>query len=72
MGATFSIYGGYLRGLPGATVVFDHGSASHDLLTSCVQHTYVAGPSANFDWFLLRNPELISIPSGFLCGSVGT
>jgi hypothetical protein len=29
-------------------------------------------PSANFDWFLLRNPELISIPSGFLYGFVGT
>jgi hypothetical protein len=50
----------------------DHGGASHDLLTSCVRHTYLAGPSANFDWFLLRNPELISIPSGFLYGFVGT
>jgi hypothetical protein len=29
-------------------------------------------PSANFDWFLLRNPGLISILSGFLCGFVGT
>ena len=29
-------------------------------------------PSANFDWLLLRNPGLISIPSGFLCGLVGT
>jgi hypothetical protein len=28
--------------------------------------------SANFEWFLLRNPELISIPSGFLYGFVGT
>jgi cation/acetate symporter len=29
-------------------------------------------PSANFDWFLLHNPELISMPSGFRCGFVGT
>jgi hypothetical protein len=41
-----------------------------DLFTGCVRHTYVS--SANFEWFLLRNPELISIPSGFLYGFVGT
>jgi cation/acetate symporter len=28
--------------------------------------------SASFEWFLLRNPWLISIPSGFLYGFIGT
>jgi cation/acetate symporter len=29
-------------------------------------------PDADFAWFPLRNPGLISIPFGFLCGVVGT
>ena len=29
-------------------------------------------PNANFAWFPLRNPGLVSIPFGFLCGIVGT
>jgi cation/acetate symporter len=29
-------------------------------------------PTADFAWFPLRNPGIISIPFGFLCGIVGT
>jgi cation/acetate symporter len=29
-------------------------------------------PSMDFAWFPLRNPGLISIPFGFLCGYLGT
>ena len=29
-------------------------------------------PDVNFAWFPLRNPGLISIPIGFLCGFLGT
>ena len=29
-------------------------------------------PSVNFAWFPLRNPGLVSIPIGFLCGILGT
>ena len=29
-------------------------------------------PDANFAWFPLRNPGLVSIPIGFLCGVLGT
>ena len=29
-------------------------------------------PHADFAWFPLRNPGLVSIPIGFLCGIIGT
>ena len=29
-------------------------------------------PDAHFDWFPLRNPGIVSIPFGFLCGFIGT
>jgi cation/acetate symporter len=29
-------------------------------------------PDASFAWFPLRNPGLVSIPIGFLCGILGT
>ena len=29
-------------------------------------------PDADFAWFPLRNPGLVSIPIGFLCGFLGT
>ena len=29
-------------------------------------------PDANFAWFPLRNPGLVSIPVGFLCGIFAT
>jgi cation/acetate symporter len=61
MGATFSIYGGLIM----AVLLVTFSPVVSGTPTSLV-------PSANFDWFLLRNPELISIPSGFLYGFVGT
>jgi cation/acetate symporter len=61
MGATFSIYGGLIM----AVLLVTFSPVVSGTPTSLV-------PSANFDWFLLRNPGLISIPSGFLCGLVGT
>jgi cation/acetate symporter len=61
MGATFSIYGGLIM----AVLLMIFSPVVSGTPTSLV-------PSANFDWFLLRKPELISIPSGFLCGFVGT
>lgn len=29
-------------------------------------------PTVDFAWFPLKNPGLVSIPTGFLCGWLGT
>jgi len=60
-GSTASIYGGLIACL--VLVIFSplvSGTA-----TSLI-------PNMNFAWFPLRNPGLISIPIGFLCGIIGT
>jgi len=61
MGAAFSIYGGLIM----AVLLVTFSPVVSGTPTSLF-------PSANFDWFPLRNPGLISIPFGFLCGFVGT
>jgi len=61
MGATFSIYGGLIM----AVLLVTFSPVVSGTPTSLF-------PSASFDWFPLRNPGLISIPFGFLCGIVGT
>jgi cation/acetate symporter len=61
MGATFSIYGGLIM----AVLLVTFSPVVSGTPTSLF-------PSANFDWFPLRNPGLISIPFGFLCGIIGT
>jgi hypothetical protein len=61
MGATFSIYGGLIM----AVLLVTFSPVVSGTPTSLVS-------SANFEWFLLRNPWLISIPSRFLYGFVGT
>ena len=61
MGATFSIYGGLLAAV--LLVVFSP-------VTSGTPTSLI--PDMNFAWFPLRNPGLVSIPFGFLCGIVGT
>jgi cation/acetate symporter len=61
LGATFSIYGGLIM----AVLLVTFSPVVSGTPTSLF-------PSANFDWFPLRNPGLISIPFGFLCGIVGT
>jgi cation/acetate symporter len=61
LGAVFSIYGGLIAAV--GLVFFSpvvSGTATSLL------------PDSNFAWFPLRNPGLISIPFGFLCGVVGT
>jgi len=60
-GATASIYGGLIAAV--VLVVFSPvGSGTPTSLF----------PDADFAWFPLRNPGLVSIPIGFLCGIVGT
>jgi cation/acetate symporter len=61
LGATCSIYGGLLAAV--LLVVFS--PVTSGTATSLL-------PNADFAWFPLRNPGLISIPFGFLCGIVGT
>ena len=61
MGAVFSIYGGLIM----AVLLVTFSPVVSGTPTSLF-------PSANFDWFPLRNPGLISIPFGFLCGFIGT
>ena len=61
MGAVFSIYGGLIMAV--LLVIFS------PVVSGTPTSLF---PSANFDWFPLRNPGLISIPFGFLCGIVGT
>ncbi|HET9874025.1 MAG TPA: cation acetate symporter [Propionibacteriaceae bacterium] len=60
-GATFSIYGG----LTAAVVLVLFSPVVSGTPTSLF-------PSADFAWFPLRNPGLVSIPLGFLCGVLGT
>jgi cation/acetate symporter len=61
MGAAFSIYGGLIM----AVLLVTFSPVVSGTPTSLF-------PDANFDWFPLRNPGLISIPFGFLCGFLGT
>ena len=61
LGATFSIYGG----LACALVLVFFSPVVSGTPTSLA-------PGANFDWFPLRNPGIVSIPFGFLCGIIGT
>jgi cation/acetate symporter len=61
MGATFSIYGGLLC----AVLLVFFSPVVSGTPTSMV-------PGADFAWFPLRNPGIVSIPFGFLCGIVGT
>ena len=61
MGAIFSIYGGLIM----AVLLVTFSPVVSGTPTSLF-------PSADFDWFPLRNPGLISIPFGFLCGVIGT
>jgi cation/acetate symporter len=61
LGAVFSIYGGLIAAV--GLVLFSpvvSGTATSLL------------PDSDFAWFPLRNPGLVSIPFGFLCGIVGT
>ena len=61
LGAVCSIYGGLIAAV--VLVVFSPvGSGTPTSLF----------PDAHFAWFPLRNPGLVSIPFGFLCGIVGT
>ena len=60
-GATASIYGGLIAAV--VLVIFSPvGSGTPTSLF----------PDASFAWFPLRNPGLVSIPIGFLCGIIGT
>jgi cation/acetate symporter len=61
MGATFSIYGGLIC----AVVLVFFSPVVSGTPTSLA-------PDANFAWFPLRNPGIVSIPFGFLCGIVAT
>jgi cation/acetate symporter len=61
VGATASIYGGLIAAV--VLVIFSPvGSGTETSLF----------PNADFAWFPLRNPGLVSIPIGFLCGIIGT
>ena len=61
VGATASIYGG----LAAAVILVIFSPVGSGTATSLVT-------SMNFAFFPLRNPGLVSIPFGFLCGIVGT
>jgi cation/acetate symporter len=61
VGATASIYGG----LAAAVILVIFSPVGSGTATSLV-------PDMNFAFFPLRNPGLVSIPFGFLCGIVGT
>jgi cation/acetate symporter len=60
-GATASIYGGLIA----AVVLVIFSPVGSGTATSLF-------PNADFAWFPLRNPGLVSIPIGFLCGIIGT
>ena len=61
VGATFSIYGGLICAV--LLVVF----------SPVVSGTPTSlAPDADFAWFPLNNPGIVSIPFGFLCGVIGT
>ena len=61
LGATLSIYGG----LACAVILVIFSPVVSGTPTSLA-------PNAHFDWFPLRNPGIVSIPFGFLCGFIGT
>ncbi|HEY5848984.1 MAG TPA: cation acetate symporter, partial [Microlunatus sp.] len=61
VGATASIYGGLIA----CVVLVIFSPVVSGTATSLI-------PNMNFAWFPLRNPGLISIPIGFLCGIIGT
>jgi cation/acetate symporter len=61
LGAVCSIYGGLIA----AVVLVVFSPVVSGTATSLFPH-------AHFAWFPLRNPGLISIPFGFVCGIVGT
>ncbi|HZA73036.1 MAG TPA: cation acetate symporter [Propionibacteriaceae bacterium] len=61
VGATFSIYGGLIC----AVVLVFFSPVVSGTPTSLF-------PDADFAWFPLRNPGIVSIPFGFLCGIIGT
>jgi cation/acetate symporter len=61
VGATASIYGG----LAAAVILVIFSPVGSGTATSLV-------PTMDFAFFPLRNPGLVSIPFGFLCGIVGT
>ena len=61
VGATASIYGGLIA----CVVLVIFSPVVSGTATSLI-------PNMNFAWFPLRNPGLISIPIGFLCGILGT
>ena len=61
LGAVFSIYGGLIAAV--GLVIFSPVVSGTP--TSLL-------PDSDFAWFPLRNPGLVSIPFGFLCGIVGT
>jgi cation/acetate symporter len=61
LGAVCSIYGGLIA----AVVLVIFSPVASGTPTSLF-------PDAHFAWFPLRNPGLVSIPFGFLCGIVGT
>jgi cation/acetate symporter len=60
-GAVFSIYGGLIC----AVLLVLFSPVVSGTATSLA-------PNAHFAWFPLRNPGIVSIPFGFLCGIVGT
>jgi cation/acetate symporter len=61
LGAVFSIYGGLIAAV---------GLVFFSPVVSGTPTSLI--PDADFAWFPLRNPGLISIPIGFLCGVIGT
>ena len=61
MGATLSIYGGLVC----AVILVIFSPVVSGTPTSLA-------PNADFAWFPLRNPGIVSIPFGFLCGFLGT
>jgi cation/acetate symporter len=61
MGAVFSIYGGLIAAVG---LVFFSPVVSGTPMSLL--------PNSDFAWFPLRNPGLVSIPFGFLCGIAGT
>ncbi|WP_152361170.1 solute symporter family protein [Microlunatus speluncae] len=60
-GAVWSIYGGLIAAV---------GLVFFSPVVSGAPTSLI--PSANFAWFPLNNPGLVSIPIGFLCGFLGT
>jgi cation/acetate symporter len=60
-GATLSIYGGLIAAV--GLVLFS------PVVSGTPTSLF---PTADFAWFPLRNPGIVSIPVGFLCGVLGT